>query len=423
MEYEACLEYMQRHCPRNVPGGLARTRRMAEILGNPQDTLTTVHIAGTNGKGSTAAMMECALRLAGYRVGLYTSPHLERYEERIQIDRIPISADTFASLLTVLIEQVLPQILAEGMAHPCEFELLTVAGWLYFAGRTDIVLSEAGLGGALDPTNAVRAPLLTVMTPISLDHCAILGDTVTAIARDKAGIFKPGVPAVTAPQTPQVLEVLRERAREVGAPLIEAEVSDAQPVTNLSGVYQRINCATALAALRELSRLGCGGLSEEVCAEALAEVYWPGRMEYIALEGARGVLLDGAHNPAGVQCLAESLRADYGGRNIVLLLSILDDKARRAMLEAILPLAGAVVLTRPLHGARAENWRALEGEIRALSPACTLHAVEDLRTALCGALEQLPEGALLCVTGSLHLVGDCRGILRERLPGALRDAV
>jgi len=182
MDYQSCLEYMSRSCARNVPGGFERTKRMAELLGNPQDRLSVIHIAGTNGKGSTAAAISSVLQQAGYRVGLFTSPHLERYEERIQINGELISEEAFAAVMTQLIEQVVPVLLEEGMHHPGEFELLTVAGWMYFQNKTDFVVLEVGLGGTLDPTNIIKNPVLTVITPVSLDHCQILGNTVAEIA-------------------------------------------------------------------------------------------------------------------------------------------------------------------------------------------------------------------------------------------------
>ena len=156
MNYKQCLQYMAEHCKRNTPGGFARTQRMAELVGNPQEQLHTIHIAGTNGKGSTAAAITAMLMQAGYRVGLFTSPHLERYEERICISGVMIPQEDFAEILSRLITEVIPQLQQENLRHPGEFELLTVAGWLYFNGRTDFVVSEVGLGGTLDPTNLIK---------------------------------------------------------------------------------------------------------------------------------------------------------------------------------------------------------------------------------------------------------------------------
>lgn len=416
MEYQACLDYMNRNCVSGTPGGYMRTQRMAELVGDPQEKLQIVHIAGTNGKGSTAAVMEAILRQAGYRVGLFTSPHLERYEERIQVDRQMISEPELAILLTMLIEQVIPQLLAEGMGHPGEFELLTVAGWMYFAGRTDLVILEVGLGGTLDPTNIIEHPLLTVITPVSLDHCAILGNTVAQIAREKAGILKEQVPAVIAPQQPEALAVLQETASELQVPLTLVQQENLQPVfTNLQGTYQQINCNTALEAVHNLQHRGLITITADQIAAGLQQVFWPGRMEYLDLDGQRGILLDGAHNPAGMACLAENLKTLYADREIILFLSILDDKEQIVMLQEILPLVSTVIVTRPEHGQRAQRWKQLQQEIRQLAPDCSCQLYEQYQEGLMAALKRLQPGQLLCITGSLYLLGDCRRFLHTVL--------
>lgn len=416
MDEQACIQYLHQHCKSGVPGGFARTKRMAELLHDPQETLRTIHIAGTNGKGSTAAAIEAMLQQAGYRVGLFTSPHLERYEERIQIDRKPITAQEFAAIMTRLIAEIVPQLMAEGMAHPGEFELLTVAGWLYFQGRTDFVVSEVGLGGTLDPTNVILRPLLTVITPVSLDHCQILGDTVAEIAEEKAGILKPGVPAIIAPQQDEALASIQKRAAQLAVPLTILAEAQLPPVaTNLQGSYQQINCNVALAAVRNLAQRGLICITEAQMAAGLQQVDWPGRMEYLELERGAGILLDGAHNRAGICALAENLRALYADREIILFLSILDDKEQDVMLEEILPLAHAIVLTKPEQNGRTQHWLELWQKIlqRAGGRPCTLF--ENYEEALRQTVAALLPGQLLCITGSLYLLGDCRRLLPEVL--------
>ncbi|MBR0448026.1 MAG: bifunctional folylpolyglutamate synthase/dihydrofolate synthase, partial [Peptococcaceae bacterium] len=177
MNYQECIAYLENVCPRGSSGGKERTAIMAELMGNPQDTLSIIHVAGTNGKGSTSAVIESILRHAGYKVGLFTSPHLERYEERIQINRQPIPEAEFTAIMSHLIEDVIPKAMADGMSHPGAFGLLTLAAFQYFAGKTDFVVLEVGLGGWLDPTNIIASPVLSVITPLSLEHCHILGDT------------------------------------------------------------------------------------------------------------------------------------------------------------------------------------------------------------------------------------------------------
>ncbi len=416
MDYQACLNYLQQNCRRGVPGGYERTMRMAELLGQPQEQLQTIHIAGTNGKGSTAAILEAILRQAGYRVGLYTSPHLSRYEERIQINRQPIPERDFAQIMTRLIEQVIPLLQAEGFAHPGEFELLTVAGWLYFAQQTDFVISEVGLGGTLDPTNVVQKPVLSVITPISLDHCEILGDTLAQIAAEKAGILKSEVPAIAAPQQPEAAAVLAAEADRRNAPLTILQPEQLQAVsTNLQGRYQQINCNTALAAIENLQQRRIIHILPEQLATALQKVSWPGRMEYWDLGSQKGILLDGAHNQAGIQYLAEQLHVQYSQRRIILFLSILDDKAQLPMLETILPLSDTVVLTKPEHDQRAQHWKQLQQTIQTIAPHCHVTLYEQYQEGLTAVLADLQPDDLLCITGSLYLLGDCRHFLRQVL--------
>ena len=291
-----------------------------------------------------------------------------------------------------------------------------MASWLYFQGRTDFVISEVGLGGTLDPTNIIAAPLLTVITPISLDHCHILGDTVEKIAAEKAGILKRGVPAVIAPQQQAALMVLQQVAARRAAPLLVLEEKQLQPVqTNLQGSYQQINCNTALAALQNLLERGLVELTREQIMAGLLRIFWPGRMEYVPLGERKGMLLDGAHNRAGACMLAENLRTLYADREIILFLSILDDKEQDIILQQLVPLAHAVILTKPEHDQRATKWMKLQEKICALAPNCVCYLYEDYGEALRQTMEQLKDGQLLCITGSLYLLGDCRRLLHEVL--------
>ncbi len=418
MEYQSCLDYLSTNCTRNVPGGLERTRRMAELTGNPQEALCTIHIAGTNGKGSTAAMISSMLEEAGYRTGLFTSPHLECYEERIRINGQLIPQSDFAEVLTVLIEQVIPVLLQEGMHHPGEFELLTVAGWMYFRGKTDFVVSETGLGGTLDPTNLITRPVLTVITPVSLDHCQILGNTVAEIAGEKAGILKQQVPLILAPQHPDALQVIVQKADDMQVPATILRQSDiaGKPLNiAMQGSYQQMNAHTAMAAVENLRLRGLIHITDAQIKEGLQKAFWPGRMEYLDLGENRAVLLDGAHNPAGIAALAENIRTLYGDKELILFLSILDDKEQLTMLQEILPLASAVVLTHPAYNMRAQNWKELENQVQELMPNHPCRVYDDYREGLQKELADLQSGQMLCITGSLYLLGDCRKLLHAYL--------
>ncbi len=418
MEYQSCLDYLSRNCTRNIPGGFERTRRMAELAGNPQEDLRTIHIAGTNGKGSTAAIISAMLQQAGYRVGMFTSPHLERYEERIRINQQMIAEDDFADFLTELIEQVIPVILKEGMHHPGEFELLTVAGWMYFRNQTDFVISEVGLGGTLDPTNLITKPVLTIITPVSLDHCQILGNTIAEIAREKAGILKSEVPLILAPQHPDARKAIYEKADNLEVlvtALQEADIRKNPLKTAMQGSYQQMNCHTALAAVKNLRERNLVKITDEQLENGLQNAFWPGRMEYLDLGRNRAILLDGAHNPAGISSLAENLQLLYSDRELILFLSILDDKEQLTMLQEILPLASAVVLTCPAYNNRAQNWKQLQEYVQKLVPHCPCRIYEDYREGLEKEIAALSSGQMLCITGSLYLLGDCRKYLHMYL--------
>ncbi len=416
MNYQECINYLEQVCPRGSSGGKERTAILAELMGNPQEKLNIIHVAGTNGKGSTCAVMESILRHAGYRVGLFTSPHLERYEERIQINRQPIPEAEFTAIMSDLIETVVPKAMAQGMSHPGAFGLITLAAWQYFVDKTDFVVLEVGLGGFLDPTNIITKPLLSVITPLSLEHCQILGDTIEQIAKEKAGIIKEDVPVVTAPQDAKALAVLQKVAAEKKAPLTALYKATLQPVeTNLTGIYQQMNCNTALAAIGNLRERGLVDVTDAQIDEALLHVSWPGRMEYLPLDDGKAILLDGAHNPAGITGLAENLRALYSDREIILFMTILDDKEQVTMLQEILPLAGAVVLTKPIHDDRAQHWQQIAQYIHEIAPDCPCRVYDNYKDGLKQETAKLQTGQLLCVTGSLYLISDCRSYLLKEL--------
>ncbi len=416
MNYQECIAYLENVCPRGSSGGKERTAIMAALMGNPQNKLRIIHVAGTNGKGSTSAVIESILRHAGYRVGLFTSPHLEKYEERIQINRQPIPEDEFTAIMNHLIHDVIPKAMGDGMSHPGAFGLLTLAAFQYFVDKTDFVVLEVGLGGWLDPTNIIENPVLSVITPLSLEHCGILGNTIEEIAKEKAGIIKHMVPAVIAPQDENALAVIETVAAQQEAPLVCLYKETLKPVkTSLQGAYQQMNCNTALAAVYNLKERGIITVTQAQIDEALMHVFWAGRMEYIPLEGDKAILLDGAHNPAGIASLAENLRDLYSEREIILFLSILDDKEQVTMLKEILPLVSAVILTKPEHDDRAQHWMQIEQHIHEIAPNCPCRIYDNDRTGLKQEVMQLQSGQLLCITGSLYLISDCRSYLLHDL--------
>ena len=359
MDYQEALAYIHAvHWQGHKPG-LDRTRALLAALGDPHKGLRFVHVAGTNGKGSTAAMLDSCLRCAGYRVGLFTSPYINRFNERIQVDGVPIPDGD----LVRLVEQVRPA--ASAMADvPTEFELITALGMLYFAReRCDIVVLEVGLGGALDSTNVIDPPACAVITALGMDHVKELGPTLADIAAAKAGIIKPGSPVVSYGGAPEADRVIADAAAACGAPLtvadfarltlrgagLEGQTFDYDGLTGLTlpllARYQPRNAVVAIEALRALRARGWQ-IPDSAIRQGLAQVRWPGRFELLRRDPP--FLLDGSHNAHGMRATADSLRALFPGEKFVFLVSIMADKDADEMLRLLLPLAkGFVTVTAP----------------------------------------------------------------------------
>jgi dihydrofolate synthase/folylpolyglutamate synthase len=382
--------------------GLERMERALAALGHPERRYPVLHVGGTNGKGSTCAMAAAALADAGLAVGLYTSPHLVRFNERIQVRGAPIADETLARAVERIRAACPWHERGDEGDRLTYFEFATLAGLLHFAdAAVDVAVVEVGLGGRFDATTAVL-PRVTAVARIGLDHTQLLGDTVEQIAFEKAGIFKPGVPAVVhAHQPPGALETLRAEARRRGAPLVVAPAAWDGPVA-LRGPHQRGNAALAAAALRELARAGVP-VAEESIARGIASARWPGRLEELG-----GVLLDGAHNADGAAALADALRTLHPGRPVELVFGVLADKDHAAMLRALAPAARRLHLVAPATP-RARAAADLEAGAAALGAAADRHP--DLRDALACARRAAEDGALVCVAGSLYLVGEARALL------------
>jgi len=398
--------------------GLDRIRTLLEALGNPQKACRIVHIAGTNGKGSTAAMIESGLRAAGYRTGLFTSPHLVEPTERIRIDGSPVRAEEFAAAFDQ-VHSCAEALLGRDRIdlHPTYFESVTAMALLLFRGRgVEFAVLEVGLGGRLDATNVV-APELCVITPVDFDHEAFLGKSLEAIAAEKAGILKPGAPAVFAMQRGESRRVLDARAAELQVAVsYSAEVEVSGVVLNprgscftwagegidvpLPGEHQVENARTAIAALL------CLGVPEAAVREGLARTVWPGRLERVAVNPE--IILDGAHNPAGARALGAYLDRFYDSGRVWLIYGAMRDKAVAEMTAILFPRARHVIATAPAQA------RALRPEtLRSLTDHDSVRVAPDLTSALLQAREAPPEHAIL-ITGSLFLVGEARGILLGR---------
>ncbi len=387
--------------------GLERMERALEALGHPERGYPVLHVGGTNGKGSTCAMAAAALSEAGHAVGLYTSPHLVRFNERIQVRGVEIDDGALAATVDEIRRACPWHEAGEEGDRLTYFEFATLAGLVHFArAGVDVAVVEVGLGGRFDATTAV-APEVTAVARIGLDHTQLLGDTVEQIAFEKAGIFKAGVPAVVhAHQPPGALEILRAEATRRRAPLVLAAAGWDGPVA-LRGPHQRGNAALAAAALRELARAGVP-VGEEAIARGIAKARWPGRLEEVA-----GVLLDGAHNPDGAAALAASLRVLHSGRPVELVFGVLADKDHAGMLRALVPVARRLHVVAPATP-RARATADVLAHARALGASADVHA--DVAEALACARRAAADGALVCVAGSLYLVGEARAMLGEAGP-------
>lgn len=384
--------------------GLDRIGALLEALGNPHQACRWIHVAGTNGKGSTSAMIEAGLRAAGVRTGLYISPHLVEPTERIQIAGQQVSQVQFAEAFA-RVHETAERMLATGTLdmHPTYFETVTAMAFVTFAAEeVDTVVLEVGLGGRLDATNVVT-PELCVITPIDYDHQVFLGDTIEQIAAEKAGILKPGVSAVFAKQRPEAERVLRDHARGPYTLSRDWAISDLAMDARgsrfrLRGV--RITCPLAGEHQVENARVAAIALAEVgFSPDGIAGTRWPGRLEHVSEQPE--IIIDGAHNPAGVRALAAYIRRFYFGRHIWIVYGALRDKAVAEMASVLFPLADRLILTAP------SNARAMRPEDISAPGGRITHSIAEA-VAL---LDEAGPDDVIFITGSLYLAGEARALL------------
>lgn len=394
--------------------GLENTRRLAALAGNPQNRLRFIHVAGTNGKGSTCAMLESIYRAAGRRVGLFTSPHLVSFRERIQINRQPITEGEVVRQVTE-IRQYLDHFPRDHF--PTFFEVVTVMALRHFAAQDcDLVVWETGLGGRLDATNIVT-PLASVITNIALDHQQWLGETLAKIAAEKAGIIKPGGPVFTAAEAPEALAVIRAAAALAESQLVEVSAQDThRPPLNtlvlpLPGEHQRLNAALALAVARGLADIL--PVDEAAICVGLRSVHWPGRFQIIRRSGGQLDVLDGAHNTAGTEALAAALQHQFPGRQPVLILGVMRDKDWPSMCRILAPRARSILLV-PVSSQRSAAPEELVGACAAGHPGVRLTVCHSLTEAL----RLTAAEPFRLITGSLYLVGEALTLLGGPANGA-----
>jgi dihydrofolate synthase/folylpolyglutamate synthase len=387
--------------------GLDNTLKLAELTGHPHHQLRFIHVAGTNGKGSTCAMLESIYRASGLRVGLFTSPHLVSFRERIQINRQLISAGDVVRY----VEELKPLFNSFAEGHqPTFFEAVTIMALRYFAEqKCDLVIWETGLGGRLDATNIVT-PLASVITNIGIEHSEWLGDTVEKIATEKAGIIKPGVPSVTAALAGHGLETIAAIARERRSPLtiVNSAPAHFSPLEKielpLHGPHQRLNAALALATVQTLADKI--PVSDAALQKGLSTVDWPGRMHRVQTVSGQTILLDGAHNADGAEALRVALQEEFPGANPAMIFGVFRDKDSASMCHSLAPLAGRILLT-PVHSERSEDPSRLVAACRESNPRAQI----DVCDSLLDALQKVSNVPFIVIAGSLYLVGEAMELL------------
>jgi dihydrofolate synthase/folylpolyglutamate synthase len=388
--YSAAIDWLFGTQYRGVKLGLDNIRILLAALGEPQKDLRFIHVAGTNGKGSVCAMIASICRASGNKTGLFTSPHLVRFNERIQINGLPIQD----AEIVRGIDRIRARIAQE--RHPTFFEITTALAFDYFRCQgVDLVVLETGLGGRLDATNVVD-PLVSVLTSIDMDHQKWLGHTLSEIAAEKAGIIKQGVPIVSGPQFAEVRQVLEQIATEHSAPLYYAEKPIEGLFIRLAGSHQRLNAAIAVEAIRKAAIPA----DPQALKEGLANVYWPGRFQRVD----QRLILDGAHNPAAAKRVVETWRECVGPQRATILFGGLCDKDLRGMIAALSALAARFLIV-PVRSQRA----ALPADIESFVP-------QHIPATQCTSADQALELARrfeeqILVTGSLFLVGEILAIL------------
>ncbi|MEP6808819.1 MAG: folylpolyglutamate synthase/dihydrofolate synthase family protein [Chthoniobacterales bacterium] len=394
MSYREALAWLYGTQLFGIKLGLENIQRLLCALRVPEPAQRIIHVAGTNGKGSVCAMIASICCARGHRTGLFTSPHLVTFRERIQVGGEMISETQVAAGLTSIREMV-----RDWDPHPTFFEIATALGLLHFrAEECEIVVLETGMGGRLDATNAVT-PTVSVITPIDLDHQKWLGDTLAEIATEKAGIIKPGIPVVSAAQSPDAEAVIRLRAEQCGSRLTFVN-QPALERSALAGVHQQQNAAVAIAACRAAGI----SLTEVAIREGLATVKWPARFQRFD----ERIVIDGAHNPAGARALAATWREIFGDEKATLIYGVLADKDAAASYRELSAIASAVILPQ-FRGERVLRPADLAEIIAAQTPELSCESADSVGEAIIRARQK---SARILIAGSLHLAGEALAFLR-----------
>jgi len=430
MNYREAIEYIHGTKKFGSKLGLNNIRTLLDLLGNPHNELNFIHVAGTNGKGSTCSFISNVLIEGGYKVGLFTSPYLETFNERIRINNQDIDNDSLAKI-TFKVKEKVDEMLDKGMAHPTEFEIVTAIAMEYYKQeKVDFVVLEVGLGGRYDSTNVIESSAASVITTISMDHTDILGDTIGKIAYEKAGIIKDNGLVICYPQEDEAQEVIEKVAKEKNARLIKVPTNKLQVLEinefgskfnfefddikmtdveiELIGAHQTQNAATALTTILALRKEGIVSISDEAIRKGLKGAKWNGRLE--VLKRKPTFLIDGAHNIQGIQALKKTLKDIFKYDKLILGIGILADKDVEHMIKEIAPIADKIIVTE------ANIFRALKADDLAAKIVKYNNNVvieSNIEKAVQKSFEMADENDLIVFSGSLYLIGDVRTIVKN----------
>lgn len=424
MNYEQALSYIESIEKFGIDLGLDRMRELLRRIGDPQNGLRYVHVAGTNGKGSTVAFISNILMAAGYKTGIYISPSLDRFTKRIQVDGREIDKDVLAEL-TQKVKDAADSMQQDGLSVPTEFEQVNAIAFLYYEHeKCDFVVLEVGLGGRMDSTNVINCPEVAVIASISFDHMQYLGNTLPEIAGEKAGIMKEGGDVVVYDQAPEVMEVFRNVAIERGCRLhVSGKPANGNAIRydltgqyfeyeskayhiSLLGDYQVRNASLAITAANILQNKGYDRITDDAIRQGLANTKWEGRFEL--LQDNPKVIVDGAHNPDGIRVLCSSLKRLFPDKKIIFIAGVLADKDYKSMMEMVAPLG------RVFHTITPPNNRALPAEDLAdlfRSFGCEAVSHGSVEEALDSALKEAAEDDVICAFGSLYYIGQIRKLI------------
>lgn len=397
--YKESLAYLETLQPNTFRMELGPIMEALDLFGNPDNSFASIHIAGTNGKGSTAAFIASIMKKSGYRTGLFTSPHLIDVRERIQIDRKMISQSEFAELVRFVREGLIDDRMLS------YFEFMCVAAFIYFkVKKVKVAVIETGLGGRLDATNVIT-PKVAVITSIAKDHTLHLGNTIKDIAREKCGIIKRAIPTVVAQQPPEAMDVIRRSCDDVGSPLCLADPSEITVPLGLVGEHQRQNAACAVEACNLMEQ---SGFKIKGVSKALLETVWMGRLDRV--KGSPRVILDGAHNASGAETLASYVRNNIVREDAVLVLGIMADKDLAGIVRPLAPLFREVICVKA-PSPRAASPKDIAAAVRSSGSEVSVGA--DAPQAIAKVMKRLKKKDTLVISGSLTMVGEAMSFFKK----------